>query len=110
MSFQEAFAAHEGLQRAFVMADTWGYPKPQIKYPVDMIICHTTYGAVEVFKYISELDDDLGNPFFHEDLGDFLGDIKTEEENLYRWTGYYLKYKNGGYRFTGKLVSTRIVP
>jgi hypothetical protein len=98
--FAEAFAAHEDLYKAQVMAETWGYPQPNVKYPGWIIWTHGIHGDIIVINLADSLP---GDPFFYEDLMEFICDWETEEGHIYRFDGYYIKHKKGSYRFTGKV-------
>jgi hypothetical protein len=106
MSWDEAFRPAEEKYATFVEAETWGYPKPHIKYNVSFLIAQTEYGETVTIR--AEHPDDCGNPFFYEDLTDWLCNMKLEEGQIYSWKGYYWKYKNGNYRFTGKLNLAKV--
>jgi len=102
MSSYDAFQKHEEQAATAIMADTWGYPKPSIKYPVSLLLCKTEDGLETCIKSI--IPGDLGNPFFWDDFSDWMGKRNLENGEVYRWCGTYMKYKNGNYRFMGRLT------
>lgn len=101
-TFTEAMQSWENHYKAQVMADTWGYPQPHVRYPVKMLFAYGELGDLVIVRI--EHPGDCGNPFFYDDLDDWLGDLKIQKGQIYEWEGYYLKYKNGNFRFTGKLT------
>jgi hypothetical protein len=117
MSIEEAFVLHEGLHRARVMAETWGYPEPNTKYHGWIVWTHGIDGDIVVINRSENLACD---PFSYEDMMDWLGEKacpsgpyshlkwRTKEGHIYRFDGYYIKHKNGHYRFTGKVKEVKI--
>jgi len=101
-TFADAMQSWEAHYAAQVLADTWGYPQPQVRYPVKVLLCHGEHGDHTPIR--TDFPDDCGNPFFWDDFSFFLCDLPTKTGEIYWWEGYYLKYKNGNFRFTGKLT------
>jgi hypothetical protein len=108
MSLADAFAPYEAQYKAEVMANTWGhlYPEPRKKYPGFVIFAHSAYGDLVVIK--SEFDDLPDSPWFFEDLRMLLMKYETESGKVYRFDGYYMKYKNGNCIFAGKTFEATI--
>jgi hypothetical protein len=107
MSLADVFAEGEAINRARVYADTWGHlaPEPCRAYTGTMILAHGEYaqdGLVPVRTRFADLPD---SPWFYDDLGEWLCDTQatTEPGEVYRWQGTYRKFRNGKFRFTGKL-------
>lgn len=100
MGLQEAFQVVEDLDRARIMWDTWGHPEAQVRYPGWMVFAQSIHGDLIVLaEDWGALD---GGPWFYDDQQDYVGDKALERGHVYIFEGYYLKYKNGNYRFTGK--------
>ncbi len=95
-------------KRAEVLADTWGKPKAQVKYPVRFLIACNDASWMENFAVRAKYPSECGNPFFWEHYQEWLGDLELEEGQIYWWEGYYYLCLNGSYRFTGKLKRVRI--
>lgn len=112
-----AFAPAEARYKDAVMAHTWGHlaPKAKTTYPGYIIATYTEYGCIEAIK-----NDFVGlesSPWFFDDLNDFLGHLTDEKRDadfnklpptieqgsVVRFDGTYRKFKNGNYRFHGKL-------
>jgi hypothetical protein len=110
MNLQEAFEPIEEMNRAVVMADTWGHlaPKPNTKYPGFIVFCHSEYGDITPIRVdFPNLPD---SPWFFDDLIDFIsnrvcsrGTVHLPEGEVYLFTGTYTKFQNGNYRFSGKI-------
>lgn len=113
----EALAEWEGHYKAQIMADTWGYPEPNVKYPGWILWTHGIDGDIVV---INRSEDLACDPFSYGDMMDWLGEKaypsgpgwhkkwKTKEGHIYRFDGYYIKHKNGNYRFTGKVKKVKL--
>lgn len=99
---EDAFAPVYAYNQAMIFANTWGYPRPRIKYSVRFLIVRDELG-ITTTAIRSEFPDDCGNPFFWDDFQDWSLDLELENGGVYIFDGYYMKYKNGGFRFTGKL-------
>lgn len=96
------------------LAETWGVPKVGEKYPLSLLLYRTDDGECGLLKS-DELSDDLANPFFWYDFGEYLlgefsdlADQKEYEGTVWAWSGYYVRYKNGKCRFSGKYRQMQI--
>lgn len=109
MGIEQAFEAHEQLYRMHVWANTWGMPEANVKYPVEFLLAHTEGGETLAIQYT--VPEECGNPFFWGDFTDWLDYVSdhTKEGKLYWWKGYYIKHKNGNFRFTGKLTEAKVL-
>lgn len=91
-----------------VLEDTWGAPTPRKRYPLNLLLYRDDSGMSGLLSS-GDLDSQLCNPFFFGDFDDVLldrfSDLTDDKEGtVWRWTGYYMKYKNGGCSFSGKFV------
>lgn len=101
MSMSDQFAVYEDYRRHILWADMYGYPKPHVKYPIDLIIVYTEGGSREALR--NDVPDECSNPFFWEDVADVLFEkMPSTPGEIFKWSGYYYKYKNGRCRFSGK--------
>ena len=107
---QEAAFAAEGEYIAAVQAMTWGHlaPLTKQKYNGWILFINAAYGgAIEIVDAeFKELPD---SPSLYEDMMDFAAKhieqfYNTEEKSdgIYVFEGWYMKHKNGNYRFSGK--------
>lgn len=100
---EEAFAPIKEKYREDVIQNTWGHlaPKVHIKYYGYIIV------ATSVFRYTYLLDYDFknlsGGPWLAEDVGDFMfnSNFTHDVSSIYRFDGWYKKFKNGNYQFGG---------
>lgn len=115
MSLADAFAPVEAGYRNQVMTETFGHlaPHPRQKYSGEILFTHGEYGDIIVIRNEIEIED---SPWFFEDIQEFVAGrmvqgvgayvkrtlIKTGA--VYRFTGYYMKFRNGAYRFSGKVT------
>jgi len=100
-SLESAFEYYEQLYKTIIQADTWGYPRPNIKYRFRATIASCEDGLNTIVRSITE--SDCNNPIFWEDVTNILlGKIPDSTGDIYIFDGYYLKYKNGNCRFSGK--------
>jgi len=103
MSLEEAFAPIEILNRAAVMWDTWGHlaPEPHKRYYGYIIVAVTFNNNHPVFDY--EFENLGGGPWLYEDIVMFSFEQTKQLEGpaLYRWDGWYKKFKNGNCQFGG---------
>lgn len=99
MSFESAFAAHEFLHREAVMRNTWGHlaPEPHHKYQGTILVARG-YRDEIILDYEFEIS---GGPWLYYDMLDFLDGITFAENGVYRWQGWYKKFKNDNYQFGG---------
>lgn len=98
-------------KKAAVMEDTWGHlrPQPGCRYPGEIVYTLGEYGDITVIR--SDFGDFAGGPWFAGDESDFVSDqIKdgTPRGSIFRWKGYYQKFKNGRCRFVGKTEQVKI--
>jgi hypothetical protein len=105
MSLEEAFAPIEQVNRAIVINNTWGHlaPIPQQKYNGSILFCYGEYGDVTPIK--TDFKNLPNSPWFFEDMNEFISDKCNELSygNVYKFIGTYIKFKNGNYRFSGKI-------
>lgn len=103
MSLASVFEPIEAVNRAIVMANTWGHlaPEPNRKHEITIVFCHGEYRDVTPIKVESLTVCD--SPWFFEDMNDFIYENRAEPGNVYKFRGWYKKFKNGNYRFSGKI-------
>jgi hypothetical protein len=108
MSLADAFAPAEARYKAEVMANTWGhlYPEPRKKYPGYVIFAHGAFGDMVVIQ--NEFDDLPDSPWFFEDLRALVMKYETEAGKIYKFDGYYMKYKNGNHAFCGRTMEVNL--
>jgi len=108
MGLAKAFAPIEAKYKAEVMADTWGHlaPEPGRKYPGHMYFTQSEYR--DLISIRSDFGDLPGSPWFFDDQQDFIGMKAVEEGVVYKFTGYYIKFKSGSYRFTGEVREVKL--
>lgn len=102
MSLEEAFAPVQALNRAIVTRNTWGHlaPEPNEKYHGWVIVARGSFGNNIIFDY--EFDGLPDSPWFADDLGAFAFEATDRKAlGLYKFTGWYKKFKNGNFRFGG---------
>lgn len=100
--FAEAFAPVIELNRAIVARNTWGHlaPEPQKKYYGWVIVARGIGGNNIIFDY--EFNGLPDSPWFAEDLDEFaLGATSDEGLGLYKFKGWYKKFRNGNFHFGG---------
>lgn len=108
MSLADAFAVVDAHNRALVAAQTWGHlaPKPREPYHGSMLLAHPAYGDLGVVLIDAEFPGLPDSPWLYDDMVEYLDGERlppTVEGGIYRWEGIYMKYKNGGCRFSGRL-------
>lgn len=113
MSLADVFVETEALHKARVIGSTWGHlaPKPRNTYSGEILFAHAEYGDITVIRSTIDVDD---SPWFFEDIHDFIAGRRKDNESyvrrtkiqpgaVYRFTGTYTKFKNGNFRFSGKI-------
>lgn len=105
------FAEHEARYAAAVQGATWGHlaPEPRRYYTGHLIFADTCFDGVTAISYdFKGLDD---SPWLYEDLHEFMRNRedagKLHAGCIYRFDGTYVKFKNGGFRFSGKVRRVR---
>lgn len=114
MSLAEVFAPAEAVYRAQVMADTWGHlaPKPQHKYQGTVLFSRSEYGNELGLIRVTfpDLDD---SPWFFQALNEHffqLAKDKLQSGEVAEWSGTYMAFKNGNYRFSGTVRKINCQP
>lgn len=98
---EDAFAPIMAHNRAIVEAQTWGHLAPACgrAYAGSIVFAVGEYGdTIPVKVVFPDLPD---SPWFFDDMSGFIQE--TEAVGVYRFNGTYTKYKNGSYRFRGKV-------
>ncbi len=108
MSLADAFAKTDAIYAAQVRYQAFGHLAPVrgVRYPGTMIFCQSEYGDIVCIR--ADFGDLPDSPWFYEDMQEYIGKKALEAGAIYRFSGYYLKYKNGGYRFSGKVAALDI--
>lgn len=111
--YEEIMQEYEHHAYNLVTAATFGHlaPKAREIYHGTMLFTFTEWGNMELIS--SDFKGLKSNPWSFEDMNDYVGQQydkgKLVEGNVYRFNGYYQKFKNGNYRFVGKLKTLRLV-
>jgi hypothetical protein len=108
MSLASAFAPAEAHYKAQVYAETFGHlaPTPRQTYEGWMVLTWAGYGGdlIVISAEWKDLDD---SPWLFDDMQDYLGKLtennRAKRGEVYKFVGTYTKFKNGNYRFSGKL-------
>ena len=109
MSHKEAFAPVEAINREIVYRDTWGHlaPEPGRKYPGWIMVDHDCYGGYTILEW--EFEGLYASPWQADDFTDFMDKIfglidinGNLPVGVYRYEGWYKKFKNGNYQFQKK--------
>jgi hypothetical protein len=102
MSFADAFAPIQAINEEVVKVGTWGHlsPEPHRKYYGWIIV------AVGTYRESIVLDDEFpelpNSPWQYDDLHEFSFEATSGfKAGLYKFEGWYKKFKNGNYRFGG---------
>jgi hypothetical protein len=110
---QEAFAPAEAKYKAAVMAATWGHlePEPRVEYRGDIVFTHGEYGDIVVIRTrlarpnranaFLPTEELPGSPGYFDDEQTFVSRQRMEQGRVYKWTGKYVRFKNGRCRFSG---------
>lgn len=81
--------------------ETWGHLDPQPgTYPGTMLFAHGCFGDLVVLAHTFACE----GPWFYAHLQDFTGTKSAQEPGLYRFRGYYQRFKNGNGRFVGQVT------
>lgn len=103
MSLADAFAPVMMLNRDIVMKQTWGHLMPETgrKYHCFIVVAKGNCGDSIIFDY--GFEGLLDSPWLFEDFTTFAfnSTSRFEASALYRFDGWYKKFKNGNYRFGG---------
>lgn len=98
----DAFELVDQVNREIVLNNTWGHlsPEPQKKHNGWIIIAVGNYRQTIV---VDDNFDGLPNsPWQYEDLHKFVFKATSGfEVGVYRFDGWYKKFKNGTYQFGG---------
>lgn len=107
---QDAFAPIDAMNRATIARHTFGHlaPKPRQVYTGWIVF---TYGSYGDYVVIDDGFDGLpDSPWFFEDMNEFICDKAERPGTVYRFDGTYTKFKNGAYRFSGKVTIVWVQP
>lgn len=100
--FADAFAPIQAINEEIVKVQTWGYlaPEPGRKYYGWIIVAMGVYGESII---LNDNFPKLSNsPWQYNDLHEFSFDATSGfAPGLYRFDGWYKKFKNGNYQFGG---------
>jgi hypothetical protein len=112
VSLGDAFAVSDAFYAAQVQADTWGHLAPKARaYPGVLTFARSEYNSGERVLLSARFEGLDDSPWLYDDLMDWLEDRDDLEEGaVYRWTGTYRKFKNGGCRFSGKTTTLVAAP
>jgi len=107
MPLSDAFAEHEARYRAAVMEATWGHlaPEPRRVYTGYILFAYGAYGGIVPIQ--CEFDGLNNSPWFFDDLIEYIDQYVEQrgvKGSVYRFDGTYVKFKNGGCRFSGKVT------
>jgi len=128
MSHQNLADAFIPAERDFknkVMSMTWGHLHPEYRkvYKGYILFTHGAYGDITPIK--CEFKDLPDSPWFFQEMEDFLYSKCVESSHFYRgnfrttkgkvkvgqiarFDGTYVKFKNDGYRFSGKVKIIKV--
>ena len=103
MSLKDAFILVDQINREIINSNTWGhlYPEPGRKYTGQITVAIGCYHHETIV-----LDDTFENlpnsPWQYDDLQEFISQATSNfETGIYRFKGWYKKFKNGNYQFGG---------
>lgn len=102
MSVAEAFAESDAKYKAAVIHAAFGHlePEPRRKYFGELLLADGDYThGVVVIRSTFEIDA----PFWYDQLHGFAAEQELEPGYVYRFTGWFMRFKNGGCRFSGKI-------
>lgn len=103
MSLADAAASIEARNVAIATYETFGHlePQPRTIYKCSIVFACTAYGGhiVIISADFENLDD---SPGLYMDMQDFAGK-KCKSGVIHCFDGTYVRFKNGGYRFSGKI-------
>lgn len=111
----DAFATHEAIARAAVQNDTWGHLRAEVgrKYKGVLLVAISEYSGDGQSVIKSQFEDNAdAGPWFYTNVHDWLVHLdindRLKQGEVYLWRGYYIEFKNGGYRFCGKFEKVKI--
>lgn len=101
MSLADAFAPVEALNREIVLHNTFGHlaPVPGKKYSGTILVAQSEYGDNMIFS--ADFGDLPDSPWLYDDMNDFIESAPNERPAIFKWSGWYVRYKNGNHRFGG---------
>jgi hypothetical protein len=107
---QEACEVANVEYSAAIIAMTWGHlaPKPKQAYSGWFLFTEAAYGgAIEIIE--SEFKDLHDSPWLYDDMSDYavkfveqFFNTEIDSSGLYIFEGFYIKSKNGNYKFSGE--------
>ena len=101
MSLADAFEPCESIHRARVEYSTFGHlhPHENSKYHGYIIAAVTQYQpTIVVIK--DDFEELENSPWQYSDFHDFVYEsLKERDIGVYKYTGWYKKFKNGNYQF-----------
>lgn len=117
---ETAFAPAEAKYKAQIMWHTWGHLHPSAKaHPGWMIFIHGTHGDTSIVDW--KFKGVEGNPWTFDHMNEYIewatsggrwkGDTRRRPAmrvGVYRFTGDYVRLKNGNGRFRGVLERIHI--
>jgi hypothetical protein len=108
MPLADAFVLTDEINRNIVFQQTWGHLRPELRrtYHGFIIFAYGAYG--DIIPVACEFDGLPDSPWFFDDLQDFIGKKAKTPGTIYRFSGTYTKFKNGGCRFSGKVTTVHI--
>lgn len=88
-----------------VMEGTWGHlaPEPRRRYDGAIVFAVSYYTGQGSMIVDVDFPGLPSSPWFYEALCDWLDDQEQPEGAVYRFTGSYMRYRNGSSKFTGSI-------
>ena len=104
MSMNTILDAYKQTRKEEVLYNTWGHlaPETNIKYYGYIIVATSQFGnSTYLLDY--EFKKLNSSPWLYEDVGNFMFNTKFETDisNIYRFDGWYKKFKNDNCQFGG---------
>ena len=102
--------AFQESKQETVMKNTWGHLAPiKTKKYYGFIIF--TLGEYRNYCCIkSDFKNLNSSPWYYDDLNNFMykQSLKKPTGYVYKFIGYYIKFKNDNFRFTGKIKRIKL--
>lgn len=104
----DALQSGENAYKEKVMVHVWGHLHPEWrkKYYGTILFVFGDYGDIIPIKAV--FGGLPHSPWFFDDMMEFIVNKCKKEGTIYKFTGFYIKFKNGRCRFTGETKRVKL--
>ena len=110
----ETLASIQAIAYVHQTKETFGHlkPKTQTEYKGYILFTLTAFGDTSIIDF--EFENLTESPWFNNDILDLISEYtkklpKDKYFGVFKWNGYYKKFKNGNFKFKGNFSEIKII-